>query len=429
LILLAEEWIRYLALEVGVTFIRLKIAPGVKKPVRKFEFYHNQKGALGYANALKWSEEPGFGVGVLLDPAKGLWILDADTEQDFKRGMIVCDLNGIAPAVVRTKRGAHFYFLLPEGFPVWGLKAHWCHKATDEAGNLLGIDFKFGPNSFVVAPGTLRTDSVPYEPLTPWVTPPVADPRLFCHDGEFWHPIRSKVVRLVTGGDTVGVSSSLPDYEKSNRSLNARRFQAQRYIDRKAPVSVSGNGGRSTLLSVVVYLVVYLGIEEHEAFEMLTSRPNSWNSRCRRLDGSPYPWSKDELWAFLKDARNHVPAFGVKKLEETKMKRMRSEKLTHMVEVLRSAVIEPGARVPVFQVRELFERQGLPELNNTELGLELTRQGVPRLLATKKRVMCIQGLDLGVLESLLVSASRHRWSQQPLVCPLVIAVQLISKAS
>jgi hypothetical protein len=94
--------------------------------------------------------------GILPKASRGViltfWVLDADDQAEVERVKRILDEAGIAPSMVKTPRGAHFYFVLPPSFPLKDLKAHWCHKAKDENGDELALDFKFGPNSLALPP-------------------------------------------------------------------------------------------------------------------------------------------------------------------------------------------------------------------------------------------------------------------------------------
>jgi hypothetical protein len=375
-------WLQGLA-EVGCVFMELN--PDTKRSRRAWCRYSDQVGQKGVRSALEWLRK-GSGVGIL--PKPPLWILDADSVNQVRRieGMLLD--AGIIPLKVSTPSGgAHFYFLLPASFPIDGLMNHLVHP-NDEDGCKMDADFKFGPRTLLVAPGTIRNGKR-YEPASDWRTPPVVDPRMFLPGGKFWREHRPFLV------DT--------------RPWKDRVARACRYLASKAPVSVSGKSGRKTLIGVTAHLVRFLGLDPVLAFTLLTHGKPSWNMRCTYPDGRPYPWDKGALWNACMSAVDAVPAAGVKAYVRDQANRKVKKRLTALVEELKASITGPGSvRVPVAVVRDLFEWNGLPDLTPIALGDELAAQGINRLLATGARTRCVPGLDFGLMQVRILEAEHAR---------------------
>jgi len=271
---LVSEWLEGLASH-GSVF--LDLIPNGKRPIRSwklFEDMHSRNGGSCLTQAHQWLTE-GKGLGFL--PRGTLWVLDVDAPNKVER--ILCTLREyeVSPPWVRTPSGgAHLYFCFPTEFTRIGLKHHVCHP-LDEDGCKLPMDFKLGPRTLIVAPGT-QNEGKHYWPATPWTDPPILDPRFFLPLGAFWN-------------------SPKRPFAICERPFESRIARACAYLQSaKTPVSVSHSGGHKTLSSVCAHLVAFLQLDPALAFYLLTHGPNPWNLRCRAQDGSPYPWSADELW-------------------------------------------------------------------------------------------------------------------------------------
>ena len=377
----AEEihgWLQGLA-GTGCTFV--EVPPGTKHPKKKLDAYRHQVGQLGLSSALRWLGE-GMGLGIL--PRSPLWILDADSREEVERIVSVLLDAHIAPLMVRTPSGgAHFYFILPDGFPIQGLKAHVLHP-LDADGVVMAADFKFGPDTLLVAPGSMRKGRQ-YEPSSPWRTPPVADPRMFLPGGAFWFaPPRTFLV--------------------NTRPLHDRLAAARYYLGRKAPVSVSGKHGHRTLAGVASHLVVFLDLSPAMAASLLVSGPSPWNCRCTNPDGSPYPWSASELRTACDAAVGTVPAAGVKAFERQEEGKRLKVGLGAFIAVLKESLTLPDTkRVPVARVGRTFRWFGQSGFTPKRLGVELSSHGVKRKMATHARIQSIPALDyLAMVDRLLV---------------------------
>lgn len=380
-------WLHGLAGE-GCTFV--EIIPGTKRTRKPWHAYRRETGAQGVASALEWLQR-GSGVGIL--PKPPLWILDCDTPQEVERQVSTVLDAGIFPLVVDTPSGgAHLVMRLPVGFPQEGLKNHLCHP-RDEDDHKLAIDFKFGPRTLLVAPGTVRNGK-PYIPRSEWRTPPEVDPRLFLPFGKFW---REQVLFL-----------------KDERPLKDRIARACSYLLTKAPASISKSGGHKTLMGVAAHLVQYLQLDPELAVSLMTHGPRPWNQRCRDAHGAPYPWSHAELWEACSHAVDLVPAAGRKAYIRAMEVERDRERLLRAVHMLKAHLTRSRAdRVPVSQVKDFLEwGAGLPDLTPVALGDELARQGIERVRSTKKRLWCVPGLNLWTFQGAVLDSERVRQAQE-----------------
>lgn len=362
-----HEWLCGLA-DLGCTFVEL--VPNEKRTRLEWNAYIKAKGARGLRMAHQWLSKAS-GVGIL--PKPPLWILDADSASEVERIVSICIDAQVAPLIVRTPSGgAHFYFLMPETFPREGLKNHLCHPMNTN-GLRMTADFKFGPQTLLVAPGTSRNGR-DYIPDQSWSMPPVADPRIFLPKGQFW-----KVH---------------PHFLVDARPLKDRLYRARVYLANRAPVSVSGKSGRQALAGVCTHLVVFLGLDPGTANHLLTHGEPSWNDRCIDIRGNCFPWSSADLFNACSAAVGSIPAAGVKAWERAQVANAARRILDELVGCLQQSMTLPqSTRVPVERVRRLFAWFGCQELSSKRLGDALSKRGITRIQAKGGRVQCVPMLD------------------------------------
>ena len=377
---LSLDWLQGLA-SMGCTFMEL--IPNTKRSPRSWTHYKRQVGERGTDSALKWLKS-GSGVGLL--PTAPLWILDVDDACWVERIVSTLLEAQIVPLMVSTPSGgAHFYFRLPVTFVVEGLKNHLCHP-SDADGCRLPIDFKFGPRTLVVAPGTSRA-SMQYKPSAGWRTPSVVDPRMFLAHGKFWREGRPFLVDL--------------------RPLKDRVARACFYLANRAPVSISGHGGHKVLAGVCAHLVRFLDLDPELGFYLLTHGKTPWNWRCQDATGNTFPWSDAELWAACTAAVDAVPGAGVKAWErEMVLQEVRARTTTYIAMMKASTTRLRSHRVAVQQARRLFRWFGVPELTQKGFGDALTKQGIARIRSSHARIQCIPGLDYFALILALLEHKR-----------------------
>lgn len=320
---LVLEWLEGLA-QYDCVFIKL-IAHD-KRPPKPWDFYeeaHERNGGSCLHDAYEWVSKS-WGLGFLL--RGDLWVLDIDSPEEVERCLCSLAKAGIFPPFVRTQsNGAHLYFRFPKGFPKDRLKNHLNHP-MDPDGRKLPIDFKLGPRTLVVAPGS-HGKKGPYIPMTPWTEPPELDPRRILPSGEFWFPPRQPFLQY-------------------RRPFTARVSRACRYLaSSSVPVSVSGKGGRKTLLGVAAHLVAFLRLDPAFAQHLLTHGNNPWNSRCKYPDGRPYPWSHLELWRACSEAVDAIPRAGVMYYARAMAREARDKSLCMFCELAKQTQASSNARM------------------------------------------------------------------------------------
>jgi len=372
------EWLKGLA-KADCVFIELH--PNAKQPKRRYDYYIDLVRPRKRASIQRprfWLQK-GSGVGII--PAGDIWILDVDEPTLVKKVIEdLMDARIFAPRVLTPSGGAHFYFRFPANFPLEGMKNHINHP-KDSDGHKMPMDFKLGTRTHVVAPGT-QINGRPYEPQTPWVQPPVLDPHFFLPDGQFWH-------------------SPKEPYAKDDRPRSKRIGAACAYLRSKAPISISGMGGRRTLAHVAAFIVAFLDLDPALACSLLTDGEPSWNSRCRYPDGTPYPWSADELWNACKSAVDAVPAAGVKLLKERQARQHRDQFLAAFIKILGDAHGAASTWVMVNELHARFKAWSGEVVTATAFGRALTKAGFQRRKATRAKIQVLDGIDPSRLATLL----------------------------
>ncbi len=361
-----DGWLDGLA-ALGCSF--LKLQRNGKRPVQGFD--HALKGRRGAEAARRWLAR-GWNVGIL--PGPRLWVLDIDEPGQIERVVSEIFERGSHPLAVSTPSGGmHLYGMLPDDFPLAGLKNH-LHQ--DGLG-----DFKLGPRTLIVCPGS-RRNGIEYRPTSGWTTPPVLDPRWFRADG-FWKTPDSR------------------PFLTNQRPLGDRLVAARKYLETIAPVSVSGRRGHLALARVCSHVVAFHRIEPRTALAMLAP----WNSRCTDTAGKPCPWSRSELQSALDAAVGSVPEAGVKAYERAEAAHAKKDLLGRLVSCVQKA--HGSDRVSVGSIRRLIQLAALPGLTHKELGGILTAARIPRIMSGPKRTLAIENLDFDcLLELVLLEVGR-----------------------
>lgn len=281
----------------GVVLMDLK--PGTKRPTRgwdDFDHWHQLRGKTRLDLLSTWLKKGG----AMFRPAGGLWVLDCDDQETQERVDAWLKERGLSCPQIRTRSGGrHFYFRFPRGFNLGGIKAH-----VNGAGRKKW-DFKLSNRTALVLPGT-TTEKGPYLPIVPWVHPPEVDPHYLEPSIQIYRD-----------------STPFLEYEGSKFR---QRWGARNYLlcSRTKP-SIAGKGGRKVLAEVACNLTRYYCQEPQNALAMLLRKDAdglNWNQRCQGEDGTPYPWSENELWDALMDSMDEVPSIGkhLWKMKERKQK-------------------------------------------------------------------------------------------------------------
>ena len=325
----------YLTQIVGSGCVPIRLNPETKTPKEPFQHakqrFQKSLNALEAANLmLEWTAS-GFGVGVLL--TSDFWVLDCDSQAAIDWVEEYLYRNGIECPRVKTPHGIHYYFRVPPGLRSENLKNHICHPTV--AGVKYEADFKFGPQSMVVSPGSVVRDKagqrVTYHPLNEWCEPPIVHPHKLIPGLSLYHPAN-------------------PKFAVDDRPLDARISRARHYLARHARVSISDRGGRATLAKAMCHLTVFLGLDPDLAVSLMTKRivdkdgvvGRSWNDRCVDVAHIPYPWSPSELRQAAIDSLKLVPAYGVWLLGEQARRKTTIDLLGEFLTVLAS-LAEPDS--------------------------------------------------------------------------------------
>jgi len=272
---------------------------------------------------------------------------------------------------------------LPAVFRQPELKHHVCHP-LDPDGIRMAIDFKLGPRSLVVAPGVVRKGKI-YSPACEWREPPELAPTFF-------------------GGDVEFFKVPPPPFAQDRRPLQNRISRACKYLSSwKTPVSVSGRGGRQALASVASHLVAFLGLDPHLAAKLLTGGPNPWNSRCRRLDGSRYPWRKSDLRDACAVAVGSIPAAGVALFRQEAARGRRDALLTEFLDALIASMCQKcGEYVRVEHLRHRFQEWSGEVVTRTGFGLAVAARGIERKKFSRLKVVGVESVVAASLDSALL---------------------------
>ena len=278
----------------GFGVVLMDLRPGTKQPTRGWDYYdhlHQVRRRTRLDLLPKWLQAGG----AMYRPSGGLWTLDCDdlettrlTEDWLKQQGLEC------PKVGTPSGGCHFPFQFPEGLDAQLMKAHVCGAGGRK------WDFKLTDRTAVVMPGTTNAKGI-YQPLVPWVSPPIVDPR----DLE----------------PSIQIFKDTTPFLEYFGSKGQRRFAAKGYLmNLWTKPAIAGKGGRSVLAEVACNLTRHYCQEPHNALAMLLREDadcRNWNQRCQNLDGTPYPWSEGELFDALQDSLDEVPSLG-KALWKTK---------------------------------------------------------------------------------------------------------------
>lgn len=287
----------------------LELIPGTKMPTRKWDYFerlHAERGRSRLDLALRWLKK-GNGVGYLL--RKRLAAIDCDDSSTVQRVLQFGQQHGIRFPQVRTPSGGrHFLFELSPSIDYTMIKHHVCHPK--ESGVILPWDFKLGPRTMLVAPGTVRCDDgglvIGRYQARSWITPPLLDPQSLMPS--------LKIYRDIT------------PFVRDQRPKLDRIMSAMNYLRLHAPIC-RGRGARKVLWEVAVHLLVYHDLDPYLVLHLMTVDKGgyiAWNNRCVDESGNPYPWEYTELLEVLQGTVDDAPPFGIveyKRYEEREFAR------------------------------------------------------------------------------------------------------------
>ena len=107
-------------------------------------------------------------------------------------------------------------------------------------------------------------------------------------------------------------------YSTAKGPISSRKIRADGFIRnriRYGIVSRSGEGGRETLLTMVVHLVKYLCLPDETILSLLVEPVHgmgvSWNDKCvDAMTKEPHPWGVEELKTAIAAAHEYIPVYG-----------------------------------------------------------------------------------------------------------------------
>lgn len=395
--------------------IAVRLVPNEKVTTRGWGTFldlHDWKGETRLDLVEEWLCN-GYGVGYL--PRGGVYVIDCDVPKGMSTAPMLerledfCASNRLyCPRIATPGGGAHCIAQLPTDLSRDRLKNHVCHPTID--GERQPWDWKLYERTLVVGPGTIVEKGGrqrAYEPATPWFDPPVIHPHWVEPGLDLYRPEDQPFLRYT-------------------RPLESRVVAATRYLQKRAPVSISGKNGNRTLSQVAAHLVAYYDLDPSLAFWLLTNENapgGCWNSRCKGEGGKPHPWSKRDLYDALERAVDAVPAYGRELWKKAQQQAYRDRCYQDFIEILAHLPSSAPGSEPWMYSGDLFaEFIRVLDLDSArfdpgKLGRWLNRaiEGgkvrLERTLKGKARLAAYRGVNASLLAQALL---RHREAQQQL---------------
>lgn len=388
----------------GVVWVEL--AENTKHSIRRWEHYiEKQRRHPGPSIDLAVRIlRDGKGLGYLV--RGDIWVLDLDTLDGTARMPMrerfesVCSNLYLAPPRIQTpSMGMHGVFRLPDELLGMSLKNHVCHPLEDE--DKQEWDFKIGPATLMVAPGTVNEKGT-YIPLTRWMKPPVLDPRIMAPQVELFKDLRPFLI--------------------DNRDKKSRIRAAQEYLRRHAPIAREGKAGHLALHEVAVTLVVYRDLDPELAYYLMTHEApgrTPWNERCHGKDGKPSPWSARDLWLALDNSADAVPSVGAKDYETAMEEEAIRGLMGAFIQMLRMLPAASGkASMTATALFQAFQKtsglnlpKGMASVFGGEIHLAILQGALPLAITRRKGINVYLGVDEGLLET---AKSRYEDRQRKL---------------
>lgn len=220
------------------------------------------------------------GHGLVTGYKSGVFVIDTDGAEADARFRALGDLPETY-TVTTPSGGRHYYFAWP-GFPVATTQGKIDQKPEEKTSN---IDVRGDVNGFVVMPGSPHRSGRAYE-VEKNVAPAHAPTWILempC--------IRGASVETCSGRAPVPVDTTTPEGQ--------RRVKLGREACETFPAEADGTGG-VPLFNLALRLIRDLELPLESATELIT---HVYNPRCTKGDGTPYPWSGEEIEHKLHDAR------------------------------------------------------------------------------------------------------------------------------
>ena len=153
--------------ELGLSVFPLQ--PRSKKPAEEWKKYQTEHATPAQCAAWEtaYRYNP-YNIGIATGKISGCFVLDIDGEQGERTLAELTAKHGDLPntPTVKTGKGRHYYFRIPEGYIIRNLAGRSAHGKI-----LPGIDLR-GDGGYVVAPNSIHPDGMVYEWIvSPWQTP------------------------------------------------------------------------------------------------------------------------------------------------------------------------------------------------------------------------------------------------------------------
>lgn len=211
----------------------------------------------------------GCGYAIATGERSGIFVVDFDSLEALEKATVQWDWP--QTYAVETGRGLHLYYLLPN-FPV-----------KNSAGELMpGVDIR-GDGGFVVAEGSTHKSGLEYQCVDN--RDPVAAPEWLLK----WPGLRGKTTERIPAGVNAPVPIVPEHADYTRRVKLAEKFATE------APPSIQGKDGSGKLWDVALHLVRRLELPLSVAKSIIDER---FSNRCVP------PWSEQEIWHKLEDARD-----------------------------------------------------------------------------------------------------------------------------
>ncbi len=185
-------------------------------------------------------------------------------------------------------RGRHRYYRRPnvDKCPNRAIKVLWKNPFNDDQPEVLALDVR-GDGGQVVAPGSLHGTGGHYEEMVPWTEELLASLPILRMD-------------LLERSIADVKQSSKDTEDKFPQKLRVRRFRA--YLEKCVPSRPQMPPAGAGVHCLGIARAGVWGLDLPSDVVAKEMHESGWNKKCTFDDGSPYPWSIEELRHKCRDA-------------------------------------------------------------------------------------------------------------------------------
>jgi len=218
-------------------------------------------------------------------------VLDEDSEaahwfceQTFPSTSVVTETGRVSAGW----RGRHRYYRRPnvDKCPNRAVKVHWSNPFNDEQPEILALDVR-ADGGQVVAPGSLHGTGGLYEELVPWTE-------------ELLQSLPVLPLELLEQSIADVKTSAKATEDKFPQKTRIRRFRA--YLEKCAPSKPQMPPAGAGIHCLGIARAGVWGLDLPPEIVAKEMHESGWNKKCTFDDGSPYPWSIEELRHKCRDA-------------------------------------------------------------------------------------------------------------------------------